>query len=50
VGVLKDKLGYLVDLPGIYSLSPVSKDEGVATKYLMEEDISLVLNIVDAFQ
>ncbi|MFF2752432.1 ferrous iron transport protein B [Psychrobacillus sp. NPDC058041] len=50
VGVLKNNLGNLVDLPGVYSLNPLSKDEGVATNYLLYDDVSMILNIVDASQ
>ncbi|MBP1932108.1 ferrous iron transport protein B [Ammoniphilus resinae] len=50
VGVLKNKVGRLIDLPGIYSLNPLSRDEGVATQFLLSEDFSLILNIVDAAQ
>ncbi|HPG92543.1 MAG TPA: ferrous iron transport protein B [Clostridia bacterium] len=38
----------VVDLPGIYSLSPLSIDEQVAYKYLTEEKPDLIINIVDA--
>lgn len=50
VGVLKNKRGNLIDLPGIYSLNPLSRDEGVATHYLLYDDTSIILNIVDASQ
>jgi ferrous iron transport protein B len=50
VGILKNKHGYLIDLPGIYSLNPLSRDEGVATRFLLSEDFSAILNIVDASQ
>ena len=50
VGILKNNRGHLVDLPGVYSLNPLSKDEGVATHYLLYDDISIILNIVDASQ
>ncbi|MFJ5622515.1 ferrous iron transport protein B [Peribacillus loiseleuriae] len=50
VGVLKKNSGHLVDLPGVYSLNPLSKDEGVATHSLLYDDISIILNIVDASQ
>ncbi len=50
VGVLKDKSAQLVDLPGVYSLSPLSEDEGVATRFLLEEEYQGILNIVDASQ
>jgi ferrous iron transport protein B len=50
IGTLKNKRGYLIDLPGLYSVNPVSRDEGVATQFLLHEDFSLILNIVDASQ
>ncbi|MDM5336755.1 ferrous iron transport protein B [Fictibacillus enclensis] len=50
VGMLNNKKGHLIDLPGIYSLNPLSRDEGVATRFLIEENFSMVLNIVDASQ
>ena len=41
----KDKL--LVDLPGIYSLTPLSFEEEVAVKYIYEHKECTVLNICD---
>lgn len=38
----------LVDLPGIYSLSPQSEDEVVTRDYLLSGEADLVVNIVDA--
>ncbi len=38
----------IVDLPGIYSLSPYSPEELVARSYLLEEKPDLVVNVVDA--
>ena len=35
------------DLPGIYSLSPYSLEERVSRKFLVEENPSAILNIVD---
>ena len=35
IGKLKGSLGSLIDLPGIYDLSPISKDETVVTDYLL---------------
>lgn len=37
----------LVDLPGIYSLSPYTLEEVVARRYLLEERPDAILNIVD---
>ncbi|MBW4084020.1 ferrous iron transport protein B [Paenibacillus sp. S150] len=50
VGSLKNGAGKLIDLPGIYSLHPLSRDEGVATQYLIEESPEALINIVDASQ
>jgi len=44
----KDKLITLVDLPGIYSLSPYSIEEIVARNYIIEEKPDVVINIIDA--
>jgi ferrous iron transport protein B len=38
----------LVDLPGIYSLSPYSLEEIIARDFLTEEVPDAILNIVDA--
>ena len=37
----------IVDLPGIYSLSPYTTEEVVSRDYLLEERPDLILNIVD---
>ena len=38
----------IVDLPGIYSLSPYSLEEIISRNFLFEEKPDLILNIVDA--
>ena len=38
----------VVDLPGIYSLSPYSEEEVVSRKYLLTEKPDLIINIIDA--
>ncbi len=38
----------LIDLPGIYSLTSYSIEERVARKCIMEEEIDVIVNIVDA--
>ena len=38
----------LLDLPGIYSLSPYTLEEVVSRKYLIEEKPDAIINIVDA--
>ncbi|WP_442601271.1 ferrous iron transport protein B [Paenibacillus sp. KN14-4R] len=50
VGVLKAKKGSLIDLPGVYSLNPLSKDEGITSQFLLDEPFSTILNVVDASQ
>lgn len=47
-GKLKNHNGVkVVDLPGIYSLSPYTLEEVVARDYLVEERPNVILNIVD---
>jgi ferrous iron transport protein B len=38
----------LIDLPGIYSLSPYSEEELVSRRYILHEKPSAIINIVDA--
>lgn len=38
----------VVDLPGIYSLSPFSLEERISRQYILEETPDLIVNIVDA--
>lgn len=38
----------MVDLPGVYSLSPLSYEEGVTIDYLLSKPVDLVVNICDA--
>ena len=43
----KDKEMTIVDLPGIYSLSPYSAEEIVARNYIVEEKPDVLINIID---
>ena len=43
-----NKETHIVDLPGIYSLSPYTKEEVVARNYLAEGTVDAIINIVDA--
>ena len=45
---LGDQALTVVDLPGIYSLSPYSIEEMVARKFIIEENPDAIINIVDA--
>ena len=38
----------LVDLPGIYSLSPYSKEEIVTRDYLLSGEVDCIINIIDS--
>ena len=38
----------LLDLPGIYSLSPYSPEEVITRRYLLDEKPDMVINVVDA--
>ncbi|WAA12756.1 ferrous iron transport protein B [Fervidibacillus halotolerans] len=40
----------IIDLPGVYSLSPISKDEEVVSTFFINQSFTGVLNIVDASQ
>ncbi|MBQ7525726.1 MAG: ferrous iron transporter B, partial [Abditibacteriota bacterium] len=44
----KDKTVRIMDLPGIYSLSPYSQEEVVAREYLTDDSPDVIINIVDA--
>ncbi len=50
VGMLINNKGELIDLPGIYSLNPLTIDEAVVTEFLLTESFTYMLNIVDASQ
>ncbi|KGL43980.1 ferrous iron transport protein B [Listeria newyorkensis] len=50
LGTLRQKAGKIIDLPGIYDLSPLSHDETIVTRFLLEERFDSILNIVDASQ
>ncbi len=51
-GTYRDRKGDLridiVDLPGIYSLSPYSPEEVVSRDYILSQDADVILNIIDA--
>ncbi|WP_342430145.1 ferrous iron transport protein B [Neobacillus sp. FSL H8-0543] len=50
VGIFKNNSGKLIDLPGVYSLNPLSRDEGVVTSFFLKEPADCLLNILDASQ
>lgn len=48
VGKIKNLGDDLVDLPGIYSLSPYTVEEEVSRKFVLEDKPDIIINIVDA--
>ena len=48
VGIIKNTDYELVDLPGIYSLSPYSIEEEVSKKFILEEKPDVIINIIDS--
>ena len=47
-GMIKGTNHELIDLPGIYSISPYSMEEEVSRKFIFEEKPDVIINIVDA--
>lgn len=47
VGKITKKDWDIVDLPGLYSLSPYSAEEVVSRNFLLSDDYDVILNIVD---
>lgn len=47
-GIIKGTSHELIDLPGIYSLSPYSSEEKVSRNFILQEKPDLIINIVDA--
>ena len=46
--VARGRVFHLVDLPGIYSLNPGDEAENVTLRFLMEQPVDLIVNVVDA--
>ncbi|MCQ2792517.1 MAG: ferrous iron transport protein B [Bacilli bacterium] len=47
-GVIKKSNATIVDLPGVYSLSPYTSEEEISRRFVLEEKLDLIINIVDA--
>lgn len=47
-GILRTTKHEIIDLPGIYSLAPYSAEEKIVRKFLLEEQVDLIINIVDS--
>lgn len=48
IGIIRGTDYEIVDLPGIYSLSPYSLEENISRRFLFEEHTDVILNIIDA--
>lgn len=46
-GFIKNTNYEILDLPGIYSLSPYSTEEEISRKFILDENVDLIINIVD---
>lgn len=49
-GLLKGTDVTIIDLPGVYSLDPLTKDEAVVADYLMHNQPNMILNVTNASQ
>lgn len=47
-GIIKGTTHEIIDLPGIYSLSPYSVEEEVSRKFIFDENPDVIINIVDS--
>ena len=47
-GIIKGTKHEIVDLPGIYSLSPYSIEEEVSKRFILEEKPDVIINIIDS--
>ena len=47
-GIIKGTNYELVDLPGIYSLSPYSSEEKISANFIFEENPDVIINIIDS--
>lgn len=49
-GFTKDNSLHLIDLPGLYSLTPHAPEQEITLSYLLNEDYDLILNVIDSTQ
>lgn len=47
-GILRTSTAEVIDLPGIYSLSPYSNEENIVRRFLLDERVDLIINIIDS--
>ena len=46
-GIIKDSDHELIDLPGIYSLSPYSEEEKISRDFILNTEADLIINVID---
>ena len=46
-GIIRGTDNTLIDLPGVYSLSPYTKEEEVTVKYIFNNQIDGIINVID---
>lgn len=46
-GIIKDSNHKLIDLPGLYSLSPYTEEESITRDFILYGDVDLIINVVD---
>lgn len=46
-GIIKDSEHELVDLPGIYSLTPYSEEEKISRDFILNKEADLIINVID---
>ena len=47
IGIIKDTNYELIDLPGIYSLTPYTMEEKISKNFIIEEKVDLIIDIID---
>lgn len=47
-GIIKGSEHELVDLPGIYSMSPYSEEEKISRDFILSNEADLIINVIDA--
>jgi len=47
-GIVQNTTHEIVDLPGIYSLSPYSNEEEISRKFIFDEKPEVIINIIDS--
>lgn len=47
-GIIKETNYELIDLPGIYSMSPYSEEEKISRDYILSREADLIINVIDS--